>query len=127
MFVLTAAQHWHVTCEMYGSRISLFTACTLLFTLRVYYSFDNPYLVILSILFGTRSMFKFVACHTLTPSVLEFLMHLLDMFTFCSMLDNGFMTNNSDYFTGVASQITVVLVCFLFALQIFVYKVDQTL
>ena len=67
-------------------------------------------------------MFKFIACRTLRTSAPELLLQLLDMFTFCSMLNNGPMSNSRDYFSGVATQLTVVVVCFLMAVQIFVYK-----
>lgn len=67
-------------------------------------------------------MFKFIACRTLRTSAPELLLQLLDMFTFCSMLNNGLMSNSRDYFSGVATQLTVVVVCFLMAVQIFVYK-----
>jgi hypothetical protein len=116
------AQAWEVTHELHGTRISLFTASISLLTLRIHYSFDNPYTLILCIIFGVRSMFKFIACHTLHTSAPELLLQLLDMFTFCSLLDNGLMSNSIDHFSGVATQLTVVVVCFLMAVQIFVYK-----
>jgi len=125
IIVELSAQSLNFVHEVHGSRISLLTACISLLTLRVHYSFDNPYMLILCIMFGTRSMFKFIASHTLRTSVVEFVVQNLDMFVFCSMLENGLMSNSSDYFSGLASLLVVILVCFLFAIQIFVYKVTK--
>ena len=42
--------------------ISVITSLLFLLSFRVYLSFDNPYSIILAILFATRSNYKFLAC-----------------------------------------------------------------
>lgn len=116
------AQNTYVHKDIHGARISMFTACIALLTLRVHYSFDNPYMLVLCILFGVRSFFKFMAV-LLTPSSIggHWLM-LCDFFVFCSMLDNGLMANSSDKFTGMATQVVLMLVCLLVSVLIFTYQ-----
>jgi len=88
---LTLAQHTNPDDDMHGNRISLLTALIALLTLRVHYSFDNPYMLVLCILFGVRSVFKFLAVTVLQTSVGAHALMLADFFVFCSMLDNGLM------------------------------------
>ena len=59
--VQAGAQHLYDPRVVRGSCISLLTACVALVTLRLHYSFDNPYTLVLTLLFGTRSMFKFLS------------------------------------------------------------------
>jgi len=92
---LTLAQHTDPHDDMHGSRISLLTALIALLTLRVHYSFDNPYMLVLCILFGVRSIFKFLAVTVLETSIGGHLLMLADFFVFCSMLDNGLMVRCS--------------------------------
>ena len=48
--------------------ISVYTACLLMMTARVHYTFDNPYLHILTVIFGFRTWMKIVVTKTaLTP------------------------------------------------------------
>ena len=91
---LTLAQHTDPTDDMHGNRISLLTALIALLTLRVHYSFDNPYMLVLCILFGVRSVFKFLAVTVLQTSVGAHILMLADFFVFCSMLDNGLMVRS---------------------------------
>jgi len=88
---LTLAQHTDSDDDMHGNRISLLTALIALLTLRVHYSFDNPYMLVLCILFGVRSVFKFLAVTVLQTSIGAHALMLADFFVFCSMLDNGLM------------------------------------
>ena len=127
-----------------GSRISLLTACIALLTLRVHYSFDNPYMLVLCILFGVRSAFKFLSTMILATSISAHALMLVDFFVFCSMLDNGLMVctrmpstcmsrvrraltasaqaNSTDVFSGAATQVVLVLVCALTATLVFTYQ-----
>lgn len=112
--------------ELYGSRISLLTACIALLTLRVHYSFDNPYMIVLSIMFGTRSFFKFLAAESNGSTYMESAIMVLDIFTLSSLLDNGLMANSEDQFSGNAMQVILILVCLLTAAQAFIYKAQCT-
>ena len=48
-------------------------------------------MLVLCILFGVRSIFKFLAVTVLTTSIGAHMLMLADFFVFCSMLDNGLM------------------------------------
>jgi len=48
--------------------ISVYTACLLMMTARVHYTFDNPYLHILTVIFGFRTWMKIVVTKTTLPS-----------------------------------------------------------
>jgi len=82
--VQTVVQHLFAATVAHGARICLLTACIALLTLRVHYSFDNPYTLVLSVLFSTRSMFKFMSTVILPQSAAQITMVLLDNFAFCS-------------------------------------------
>jgi len=119
--VQTAAQHYYNASAAHASRISLLTACISLLTVRVHYSFDNPYTLVLTLMFGTRSLYKFLAAVSMSMRKGEWALLLLDMFTYCSMLENGLMASSTDSFRGSAAQMVAMLVSFLLALLIIVY------
>ena len=79
-------------------------------------------MLVLCILFGVRSVFKFLSVLVLPTSDGAHLLMLLDFFVFCSMLDNGLMANSADVFSGSATQVVLVLVCSLTATLVFAYK-----
>lgn len=120
--VQTAAQFVSAADDVHGARISQLTACIGLLTLRVHYSFDNPYMLVLSLLFGVRSFFKFLAVCVRPPVLAVHALMLFDFFTFCSMLDNGLMANSAGAFSGTATQVVLVLVCVLVAVLTLAYK-----
>lgn len=123
VLIQSITQFSGIVDEIHGSRISLLTACTALLTLRVHYSFDNPYILIFCVLFGTRSFFKLFALICQKTSKIEYVLQIHDMFTFCSMLENGLMQNSTNDFDGTLSQVCVVLISLLMAAQIFIYKI----
>ena len=119
--VQAGAQHLYDPRVVRGSRISLLTACITLVTLRLHYSFDNLYTLVLTLLFGTRSMFKFLSAVVLPVGAGHFALLLLDSFTFCSLLKNGLMATSSGPLRGTQAQLLVVLLSFLLATAILAY------
>lgn len=76
--------------------VSILTASLLLLSCRVHFTFDTPYLQILVVVFGTRSIYKlFRVLHGKTIAdcrclcTVEYLMQVIDMFIFSSLLSNG--------------------------------------
>ena len=120
--VQTVVQHLFAGTVAHGARISLLTACIALLTLRVHYSFDSPYTLVLSVLFGTRSMFKFMSAVVLPQNAAQIAMMLLDSFAFCSMLENGLMATNTERLLGIQTQVLVVVMTFLLAVAILAYS-----
>ena len=119
--VQAGAQHLYDPRVVRGSRISLLTACITLVTLRLHYSFDNLYTLVLTLLFGTRSMFKFLSAVVLLVGAGHFALLLLDSFTFCSLLENGLMATSSGPLRGAQAQLLVVLLSFLLVAAILAY------
>jgi len=119
--VQTVVQHLYETSVAHGARISLLTAFIALLTLRVHYSFDNPYTLVLSVLFGTRSMFKLMSSVVLPQSAVQVALLLLDIFTFCSMLENGLMATSTERLLGAQTQVLVAVLTFLLAVAILAY------
>jgi hypothetical protein len=119
--VQTVVQQLYAATVAHGARISLLSACIALLTLRVHYSFDNPYTLVLSVLFGTRSMFKFMSAVVLPHSAPQIALVLLDNFAFCSLLENGLMATNTERLLGTQTQVLVVLMTFLLAVAILAY------
>lgn len=70
-----------------GHNISLLTATLLLLTVKVHHTFDNPYVLFLSLLFGWRSFVKIFLCSRANASHVCF--SLLDLVLFFSILANG--------------------------------------
>lgn len=76
--------------------VSILTACLLLLSCRVHYTFDTPYLQVLVVVFGTRSVYKlFRVLHGVTIAkcrplcVVEYCLQVVDVFIFSSLLGNG--------------------------------------
>jgi len=70
--------------------ISLLTACIMLMTARVHYSFDNPYTWLLGTIFGIRSFHKFLnrllAPGATVADLSRLIMHLFDASVFIAIL-----------------------------------------
>lgn len=82
--------------------ISLICCMLFLTSLRIHYTFDNPYLIVLGIIFGVRSFFKFLAFYLYEQSdissqqslvVIQTLfrtsLRMFDFFVFVHIVDNA--------------------------------------
>jgi hypothetical protein len=96
--------------------ISVYTAVLLLLTLRVHYTFDNPYLHILTAMFGTRTFLKTsrlrlaVDVHTLTVAY--------DAVCYCTLLAVGIGTAADSDFEAFLTQTMFVVISLLLATAI---------
>lgn len=114
---VVATPLWSMLClpDMASDRpvsgVSLYTAAVMLLTMRVHYTFDNPYTGVLAILFGTRSFVKlFTGTHWLLLLVVA-----VDFATFCAVLALGVGPASTDEFEGYLAQATVVVTSVLLA------------
>ena len=108
--------------KTFASNISLILACLLLVSLRVHYTADNPYITILSTLFGVRAWFKYIECSVLETPVLARCMHILDMFMFASMLGNGVFLVEDTAFAGSMLQFMLLFICMLVGSLLAIYN-----
>ena len=96
--------------------ISVYTALLLLLTLRVHYSFDNPYLHILTVMFGTRTFMK--ASDLSIKFDFQSLLILLDTACFCTLLAIGVGLSADDVFDSVQHQLTILVISLLLSTTI---------
>lgn len=114
--------HSNVYHKTFASNISLILACLLLVSLRVHYTADNPYITILSTLFGVRAWFKYIECCVLETPVIARCMHILDMFMFASMLGNGVFLVEDTAFAGSMLQFMLLFICMLVGSLLAIYN-----
>lgn len=106
--------------------ISVYTALLMLLTLRVHYTFDNPYTHILSVMFGARTFLKVSGpprwaapdgTHTLALArrALVGLLIVYDAGCFCAVLALGVGISADHEFDAVQQQATLVVVSLLLA------------
>lgn len=96
----------------FAASISVLAAALLLITLRLHYTFDNPYLAVLATIFGVRTMYKLFVFES--THLLHHAMHAADVFVLCSLLGNGVLRADVDHFEGTLSAVLVAVVA-LFA------------
>lgn len=102
--------------------ISILIACLALISLRIHFTLDNPYINILTVLFGIRTWYKllWVSCHT-APLITR-VFQIWDMYIFCSFLGNGISVSHALLFDGVLYQFIVLFICFLTASLLLLYR-----
>ena len=107
------------------SYISPLTVCLLLLLLRVYYTFDTPYTLPLSVLFGTRNWYK-VLCVRVhkqrAPSAADQLLLCLDLFVYAALLSAGIQQHAPSAVDGVCDQIVTLTLSTLMGTVLFVYS-----
>lgn len=91
-----------------GHNISLLTATLLLLSVKVHHSFDNPYIIFLSLLFGWRSFVKIFMCESNQTD--QILCALLDLVLFFSILSNGVGQSTTNALEGLMLNLTLVVV-----------------
>ena len=101
------------------SGVSVYTALIMLLTLRVHYTFDNPYIHVLVVMFGTRTFRKASSvCKLDLASPFHTLVIVLDVVCFCAQLALAVGPAADDLFEAVLSQVTVVTISMLLATAI---------
>ena len=71
-----------------GVNISVITACLVSFGACVYFTFENTFMYMLTILFGWRTFVKLLTCNG--AHVLALAFAVFDALVFCSILENAF-------------------------------------
>ena len=117
--------------------ISVYTALLMLLTLRVHYTFDNPYLHILSVMFGSRTFLKVSGpLHLQAPDdaqshgkssnrVVVALLVVYDTFCFCVVLALGVGMSADHDFEAMQQQTMLVVVSMLLATAVSVHRLSQ--
>jgi len=108
--------------------ISLLTACLLLMTVRVHYTFDNPYIVPLTALFGVRDWYKFMSimCRDYSDPALTLAKDVglfgMDCSMFCLLLGYGVSRSGGTDSDSLFNQFIIVLVSVLMGSLLFAYN-----
>ena len=110
--------------------VSVITATLLLLSCRIHHTFDNPYIMVLSILFGIRSLYKFfdVDISLVSPTTTHSNSHawlVIDWLTFVSVLTNGVSQTSLHTFDDFIKQSTTLLVSTLVAVPLFMYHIKK--
>lgn len=123
IFLLRSAERPDHMHYYFMGGISVYTAMLLLFTLRVHYTFDNPYLQILTVMFGTRTFMK-VSDLVIALNV-QSVVVLFDVMCFSTILALGVGLSSDDLFDAVQHQTTLVVVCVLLSTGIALNRVPN--
>lgn len=98
------------------SGVSVYTALIMLLTLRVHYTFDNPYIQVLVVMFGTRTFLKISSlCKLDYASLFSVLVIVLDVACFCAQLALAVGPAADNLFDAVLSQVTITTISMLLA------------
>lgn len=100
---------WNVS-PYFASSISILTACLLLITLRIHFTMDNPYVVVLTLIFGIRSFYKFLWVCMYQTSLLEQIIQKVDMMLFISLLGNGVASTEYRYVESTLMQFFILFI-----------------
>ena len=107
------------------SFISPLTACLFLLLLRVYYTFDTPYILPLTILFGTRNWYKVLCVRvegTRAQGWTDKLLLLLDLAVYATLLTAGIQQHAPSTVDGQCDQIMTLALSTLMGTVLFVYS-----
>ena len=107
------------------SFISPLTACLFLLLLRVYYTFDTPYTLPLTILFGTRNWYKVLCVRvegTLAQGWTDKLLLCLDLAVYAALLTAGIQQHAPSAVDGQCDQIMTLALSTLMGTVLFVYS-----
>jgi len=109
--------------EHFASTVSILTATLLLISARIHLTFDNPYVVVLTALFGVRTCYKSLWLGLHKMHTVQHAMQIVDLFVFCSLLGNGIMPASESVFDGTLMQLFLVFIAYLLAAILVLYKI----
>ena len=89
-----------------GVNISVITASLILLTARVYYSFDNTFIFVLTLLFAWRTFVKLMTCNGEDDWTLG--LTVFDSLTLCSVIENS-LTKTSLYLIDMQLSVVFLL------------------
>jgi len=107
------------------SFISPLTACLFLLLLCVYYTFDTPYMLPLTILFGTRNWYKVLCVRidgTLAQGWTDKMLLLLDLAVYATLLTAGIQQHAPSTVDGQCDKIMTLALSTLMGTVLFVYS-----
>ena len=108
--------------EHFASTVSILTSTLLLISVRIHLTFDNPYVSILTALFGVRTCYKLLWLGVHDMHVMQHAMQVLDLYVFCSLLGNGIMPGSASVLDGTLLQLVLVFIAFVVAALLVLYK-----
>lgn len=106
--------------------ISILTACLLLISCRVHYTFDTPYLSFLVVVFGTRSIYKLLRIidKTHDPGKIEYFLWFIDICIYASLIGNGLLPASINEVQLMTNVHTSFFISFVFGFLLWYYKVS---
>jgi len=107
------------------SLISPLTVCLLLLLVRVYYTFDTPYTLPLTMLFGTRNWYKVLCVRvdgTDAHGWSDKLLLSLDLLVYSALLTAGIQQHATSAVDSVCNQITTLALSMLTGTVLFAYS-----
>jgi len=119
-------QHDDVRKSTLRSKVSPLTICLLLLLLRVYYTFETPYTLPLTILFGTRNWYKVLCLRddgARPRSRADFLVLALDLLVYAALLSAGIQQHAASAVDGLCDQVMTLALSTLMGTVLFVYRV----
>lgn len=147
-FVIMQADHrllWHllvyVFCELvyqgyedymclkhknhqrtFASSVSILIACLVLISFRIHFTADNPYIAILTGLFGVRTWYKQLQLYSTEMGAIAYIMQILDVWVFSSLLGNGIINVQSTVFDGTVLQLWILFISVSVGSLLFLYN-----
>jgi len=118
-------QHDAVCASTLRSKVSPLTICLLLLLLRVYYTFETPYTLPLTILFGTRNWYKVLSLCVggARPRLAaDFLLLALDLLVYAALLSAGIQQHAASAVGGLCDQVMTLALSTLMGTILFVYS-----
>jgi len=118
-------QHDAVCESALRSKVSPLTVCLLLLLLRVYYTFETPYTLPLTILFGTRNWYK-VLCLSVDGArarrAADSLLLCLDLLVYAALLSVGIQQHAASAVGGVCDQVMTLALSTLMGTVLFEFS-----
>lgn len=147
-FVIMQADHrllWHllvyVFCELvyqgyedfmclkrknhqrtFASSVSILIACLVLISFRIHFTADNPYIAILTGLFGVRTWYKQLQLYSTEMGAIAYIIQILDVWVFSSLLGNGIINVQSTVFDGTVLQLWILFISVSVGSLLFLYN-----
>jgi len=122
-------QHDAVCLSTLRSKVSPLTISLLLLLLRVYYTFETPYTLPLTILFGTRNWYKVLSlCVGATRPRLaaNSLLLCLDLLVYAALLSSGIQQHAASAVGGLCDQAMTLALSTLMGTILFAYSMVAT-
>lgn len=126
----------NLKADVYTSyNVSLICAMLFLISVRIHYTLDNPYLLVLCIIFGIRSFFKFFAycCYeakvhseqNFLISCVRVVLRVYDFLVFSYLVENGISISEPDSILAEIRKSIVMFVSFILGAILFLFHLES--